>query len=517
MPQTDRPIPAMKSAARARPVQDVVTVKKQAGQFPSVGMTLRSYQYNSEDKHNLSGQPTLVKGGRWRRWLHKVTLKRSVITLAVIILLTGGWLGGKFIYDTHKIFGGSIFSLLHSTKLKGEDNGRVNILLAGNSADDPGHDGADLTNSIMILSIDTRDNKMFMLSIPRDLWVETDNSGYQKINDVYVDGQTNNFSQSGYPNGGMGELEQVINQDFGINIDYYALIDYSALKDAVNAVGGITVNIQSSDPRGLYDPSIDYATHGPLVKLTNGEHLLDGEQALDLARARGDAYGSYGFEGSDFERTQNQRLMLVALKSKAESVGVLSNPVRLSSLFDAIGNNVTTDLNLSEVHRAYDLTKNISGNNIQSLSLNQANGKNLLASYEAPDGESALIPAAGLNDYGAIQAYINQITSFDPVVQEGASVVVLNGTNTSGLAAQVKSKLTAQSINVSQIGDAGTLDQTTTAIIDVSDGKDPATKAELIKLFGAHVTTQNPYAGIYNTDFIVVAGTDQLSSTTTSQ
>lgn len=492
-------------------------VKKQAAKFPSIGVTLPSYKYSADDKHKVSGQPTVIKAGRWQRWRQKFTLKRIVITLALIILLTGGWLGGKLIYDTHKVFGGSIFGILHTTKLNGEDNGRVNILLAGNSADDPGHDGADLTDSIMVVSIDTRDNKAFLLSIPRDLWVQTDNSGYQKINDVYVDGQNNHFSQSDYPNGGMGELEQVINQDFGLNIDYYALIDYSALRDAVNAVGGIQVNIQSSDPRGLYDPSIDYSTHGPLVKLTNGEHVLDGEQALDLARARGDAYGSYGFAGSDFERTQNQRLMLVALKSKAESVGVLSNPVKLSSLFDAIGNNVTSDLNLSQVHRLYDLVNKISSNNIQSLSLNQANGKNLLASYETPDGESALIPAAGISDFSAIQDYINQITSFNPVVQEGATVVVLNGTNTSGLAAQVKTKLTNQSINVSQIADAGTLGQTTTTIIDTSNGKDPATKAELIKLFGDHVTTQNPYAGIYSADFIIIAGADQLTTTTSTQ
>lgn len=492
-------------------------VKKQAGQFPSVGMTLRSYKYNSEDKHNLSGQPTVVKAGRWRRWRQKITLKRSVITLVLIILLTGGWLGGKFIYDTHKLFGGSIFSILHSTKLKGESDGRVNILLAGNSADDPGHDGADLTDSIMIVSIDTRDNKAFLLSIPRDLWVETDNSGWQKINDVYVDGQTNGFSEAGYANGGMGELEQVVSQDFGITTDYYALINYAALRDAVNAVGGIPVDIQSSDPRGLFDPSIDYSTHGPLVDLTNGEHVLNGEQALDLARARGDAYGSYGFAGSDFERTQNQRMMLVSLKNKAESVGVLSNPVKLSNLFDAIGNNVTTDFNLSQVHRLYDLVNNISGSNIQSLSLNQANGKNLLASYGAPDGESALIPAAGIGNYSAIQEYINQITSFNPVVQEGATVVVLNGTNTSGLAAQVKAKLTAQSINVTQIADAGTLGQTTTTIIDASNGKDPATKAELIKLFGDHVTTQNPYAGIYSANFIIIAGADQAATTTSQQ
>jgi polyisoprenyl-teichoic acid--peptidoglycan teichoic acid transferase len=492
--------------------QDMQVVKKQAGQFPNVGMTLRSYQYDPRDRHKRLDQNVVVKRHWRRRLFGKVTLKRTVITLLIVGLSVGGWLGGKFIYDAHKLFGGSILSILKTTKLKGEDSGRVTILLAGNSADDPGHDGADLTDSIMLISIDTVHHKAFLLSIPRDLWVDVDNSGHEKINAAYVTGQSDTFSADGYPNGGMGQLEQVVSNDFNIPIDYYALINYQALKQSVDAVGGITVNIQSSDPRGLFDPSIDYATHGPLVKLTNGEHRLDGEQALDLARARGDAYGSYGFAGSDFTRTQDQREMLVALKSKAVSVGVISNPAKLSNLFDAIGNNVKTDFTLSEVHRLYDLTQNISGGNIQSLSLNNADGKNLLASFSAPDGESALIPAAGIDNYYDIQSFVNRQISSNPVVQEAANVVVLNGTTTNGLATKVKKQLTNQSVTVSAIGDAsGT--PATTSIINNSDGKMPATSALLVKQFGNHLTTVNPYAGVYNANFIVVLGADQVPTT----
>jgi LCP family protein required for cell wall assembly len=514
MPQKPRPFPAAARSATARPAQDVITAKQQGGQFPNVGMTLRGYQYDSKDYHKRSpGRGLVVNRKRWQRVWQAITLKRTALVLGVLVLLIGGWVGGKFIYNAHKLFGGNIFSVFTTTKLKGEDNGRVNILLAGNSADDPGHDGANLTDSIMLISIDTVHNKAFLLSIPRDLWVQIPDNGYAKINDAYVVGQNNNFSQPGYPNGGMGQLEQIVSQDLDIPIDYYALVDYSALRDAVNDVGGITINIQSSDPRGLYDPSIDYSTHGPLVKLTNGEHLLNGEQALDLARARGDAYGSYGFAGSDFERTQNQRLMLVALKSKAVSAGVLANPAKLSSLFDAIGSNVKTDFNLSEVHRLYDITKPIS--NIQSLSFNQANGKNLLASYTAPDGESALIPTAGLGDYSALQAFVNQQTSSNPVVQEGATVTVLNGTTTDGLAVKVKGKLAANHIDVTATGDSPTPSQVTTVIIDNTNGKKPATAAALVKLLGNHLTTQNTYGLSYDTDFTVILGTDQVNPPTT--
>ena len=260
-----------------------------------------------------------------------------------------------------------------------------------------------------------------MLSIPRDLWMKIPDDGHQKINEAYVTGEDNGFDENGYPKGGMGQLEQVVSQSLGVPINYYALVDYTALKQSVDAVGGVDFTVKSDDPRGLYDPNIDWTTKGPLVKLTNGTHHLTGQQALDLARARGDAYNSYGFAGSDFDRTENQRALLVALKSRAVSAGTVSNPAKLTKLSDAIGNNVQTDFKLPEVRRLYDLTKNISGNNIKSLSLNDDNGKSLLMGYTTPNGQSALIPAAGIDNWYDIQSFVNRQTSSNPVVQEAAA------------------------------------------------------------------------------------------------
>lgn len=518
MPQKPRRLPANSARGPKRPVQDVAATRRQAAQFPSVGMTLKSYQYDPRDQRKRApGRPTVVKRGWFRSVKEKVTLKRTVLALAVLILLIGGWLGFKFAYNAHKLFGGNIFGVLSASKLKGEDQGRVNILLAGNSADDDGHNGGRLTDSIMVISIDTKHNKAILLSIPRDLWVYVPDDSHQKINGAYVSGEDNDFNESGYPKGGMGQLEQVVNNVLGIDINYYALVDYSAMKQAVDAVGGVNINVQSEDPRGLYDPNIDWTTKGPLVKLSNGTHHLNGQQALDLARARGDAYNSYGFAGSDFTRTENQRKLLVALKSKAVSAGVITNPAKLSSLSDAIGNNVKTDFKLSEVHRLYDVTKNINGGAIQSLSLNDADGKNLLTSYTSPQGQSALIPEAGLDDFSDIQAFIRRKTSSNPVVQEAAKIVVLNGTVSNGLAGRVKTKLTSQQLIVDQVGDAGSTTQTTTAIINLSGNKKPATSAALVKQFGNHLTTQNPYGTLYDADFIIVLGSDQAAKYTSSQ
>lgn len=491
----------------------MVAQRAEASQFPAVGMTLKSYQYDPKDRHDRRGQPITVRHSKWRALAKKFTLKRLVIALAIVVLLAGGYVGFKFAYNAHKLFGGNILSAFKSTTVKGEKEGRVNILLAGNSADDPGHDGANLTDSIMLLSIDTKNNKVQMLSIPRDLYVDV-GDGYQKINAAYVVGE--DFKQSGYPDGGMGNLEQIISGITDLPIHYYALVNYQALKEAVDAVGGVDITIASDDPRGLYDPSIDYYTNGPLVKLTNGRHHLNGQQALNLARARGDNYRAYGFAGSDFDRTEHQRQLLVALKERAVSAGTLSNPARLSSLFDAIGGNVKTDLKIDEVRRLYELTKTTSGSAIQSLSLNDAYGINLLKSYTTSLGQSALIPEAGLDDYGDIQSFLLRVMSSDPVVQEGAKVVVLNGTEVTGLATKVKNKLTAKHFNVTAVGDAGVVSQRTTTVININGGKKPGTLRALAKTFGTSVTTQNPYKGSYDADFIIVVGSDQNAAATSS-
>ncbi|HEX8182158.1 MAG TPA: LCP family protein [Candidatus Saccharimonadales bacterium] len=375
--------------------------------FPPLGTTLSSYAPNAYGDASRS-QSAVAQEAPKRNW--KKIIKRTFIVLFIVALLAGGYVGSKVLMNAGKSLGGNLFGLLQTDKLKGEDTGRVNILLAGNSADDVGHSGGDLTDSIMIVSIDTKNNTAFMLSVPRDLWVAIPDHGYGKINSAYVFGKADNFSEPDYPAGGMGLLEKIIERDFEIDINYYALVNYTALRDAVNSVGGIDVTIASTDPRGLYDPSRDYSkpTRAPLVKLTNGVHSLDGQEALNLARARGDAYGAYGYN-ADYTRTANQRLMLTALKDKATSAGVTSNPIKIGSLLDSFGNNVLTDFQTNEVRRLASISKAIPSASIKSASLNDVNGKNLLTSYRSANGQSALIPATGVDDYTDITAYLTTL------------------------------------------------------------------------------------------------------------
>lgn len=459
----------------------------------------------------------------------RVFFKRTAIVLAAIVLIGGGWLGWNFFKNSRKVFGGdaNILGFLNATKLKGEDKGRVNVLIAGVSTDDPGHEGAALTDSIMIASLDTVNKKAFLLSIPRDMWVSIPGYGHSKINAANAYGDADKFSDANYPAGGMGLLQKVISNNFDIDVNYYAKVNYSAFRDAVNAVGGIDVNIKSSDPRGLYDPNISKADHGPL-RLKNGPQHLDGQTALNLARARGDPTRdgrvAYGFERSDFTRTQNQRMMLVALKERGSSGGVVTNPLKVSQLFDVVGKNVKTDFQPSEIRRLYDLNKQVKSTDIASVSLNDFNGVNLLASYRTADGASALIPADGVDDFGSIKLNIKKLFSSDPVVKESAKIVILNGGGVTGMASKESNSLTSKGFNVVAVGDAPKQAGADT-IIDNSaknGAAKPATLEKLKQLFGTtSVRVDNPY-GYPTADFIIVLGsahkpTATAATSTTSQ
>ncbi len=461
-------------------------------------------------KEDLPSEPAvdIVKTPRAQLGIfHKLIYRRivagGVALVLLLVVVSGSWVSYKFLKNTVKVFGGSIASniggLFSNTVVNGEKSGRINILLAGDSADDPGHQGGQLTDSIMIVSIDIKNNTGFLLSVPRDLWVNIPSlNQHAKINSA---NDASKFSAPNLPSGGMGQLQQIVQNDLGIPIDYYALIDYTAFKDAVNAVGGITVNIQSGDPRGLYDAYTN-------LQLSNGEDTLNGQEALNLARARGDNSAgdiSYGFPNSDFDRTMHQRQMLVALKDKASSLGIITNPIKIGQLFDAIGNNVQTDMSLADVLKIDQLSKGVNDNALQSLTYSDSGSNPLLTSYTAPDGEDALIPTAGVDDFSQVQGYYQRLVSSNPVVKEDANVVVLNGSNTDGLAKEAQATLETKGVNVTSIADASKL-YPNNIIIDNSDGSDPATLALLKSLYGNYVTTQQLETASSNPNFILIIG-----------
>lgn len=345
---------------------------------------------------NIPPQPKLKKKKRIK-W--KVVIPIFLILIIVIpALIIGIWDYLNFSHASKKIFNSSSpASLLLTEKPKTNTKSRTNILLLGYSADDPGHGGAELTDSILILSLDKNKNTGYMLSVPRDLYVEIPGYGHAKINEAFQDGK----NEKGKASDGIKLLQKVIENNLGISTQYWAVFDYGAVKNIVDALGGIEVTIKSDDPRGIYDPNFRPKEGGKL-KLKNGKQTINGQTALRLTRARGSTYGSYGFPASDFDRTKNQQLVLKGIKAKINWKLVL-DPRTNGKIFTAVADNVKTDVKLNEVLSLYHLFTSVPSDQLKPIALNNNNKQNLLMSYRTPSGQSALIPANGIDDFSVIQ------------------------------------------------------------------------------------------------------------------
>ncbi len=367
-------------------------------------ITTSSYQPNKhnpdEPQRNLRQKKTRPV---WKRMFFLVFGICFGILLTIVI-----WDIRNFSNASQKLFGtDNAWEVFRTQELKRTLSGRTNILLVGYSIDDPGHGGANLTDSILVVSLDRTKQSGFMLSVPRDLYVDIPGYGAAKINEAYQAGEAIKFRESGRPRGGMGLLQKVITNTLGIELHYYALINYTSVKEVVDALGGIDVTIQNEDPRGIYDPNFPPEQGGPL-RLANGVHTIDGQTALRLTRARGATYGSYGFPRSDFNRTQHQQQVFMAIKHKLDWKLVL-DPRTNGEIFEAAGSNIKTDLKIGEVIPFYRLITSVPNGDLKPISLGDINKESLLVGYTTPEGLSALIPRTGIADYTEIQSVIKNL------------------------------------------------------------------------------------------------------------
>lgn len=460
----------------------------------------------SKNSPDLSDKDSKKKGPKTRKQKVKKILKLSLIP----ILLFGGYYLYNLMNLSGKVFDGNPLGFLKSTKLRGEDQGRVNILLVGTSEGDPGHPGEDLTDSIMVISYTVATKKTAIISIPRDFWVKNSYAS-TKINALYHYGKTAEFDESGYYPGGIGLLQKEVEKITGLDINYYAKINYNAFKESVDAVGGIEVDIQGTDPRGIYDPNFDGEYGKNALKLQNGVQTLNGTQALLLARAR-NANGGYGLAGSDYDRAENQRKMLIALKDKALGVSIFANPLKLNQLTDAIGNNIVTDFSTGEARRIYDLAGDPTAQ-IESVGLTS---ENVLKNYSSAGTGAALIPIDGIGNYTSIQKFIQEKvgpltapSSTGPTqseTEQQAGVVILNAGGATGSAQAVADKLpsTAKTISVSN----ATEKVSGTKLVVLNAQKETA-KNTLISELSAleYDTTKSTYSKLYpNADFVILVG-----------
>lgn len=387
----------------------------------------------------------------------------------------------------------SFLSGITQNKLKGESENRINVLLIGVGG--ANHPGGTLADTIMVASVNPKTKQVALLSVPRDLYIDYDNGKREgKINSVNSYGDQNPKTTGG----GAALMKQTVGDVLGIPIHYYVKVDFTALQKIVDTLGGITVDVDTAivDLQYPADNMIDYAP----FRLAAGVQKLDGKTALKYVRSR---HGGNG-EGSDFARAKRQQKTLAAIKEKALSLGVLTNPKKIADIITILGDHVKTDISAVEAEHFFEIVKDVDSTKMNSMVLdNGVNGP--LVAHNGDARGSILLTKTG--DYSELQAIARDIFAIPQLQAEKASVGLINASGSTATSSYVTSLLRYRGFEVTDITPKGQLKETKSSLVKNDDTK-PGAESYLEGQFKVTATVAED--GIANSkyDLILTVGSD---------
>lgn len=250
------------------------------------------------------------------------------------------------------------------------DSDRITILAMGIDRR-PGEPFVSRTDSIMVVSVEPSAQKISILSIPRDLYVVIPGYSRDRINTAFVYGSSGNN-----PASGANLSLQTVEYNLGITIDHYMLVDFGAVINGVDALGGIDVYV----PYDINDPNFPDMNYGydPLF-IAAGQHHFDGITALKYARTR--------HADNDFYRAQRQQQVVLAVRDRALSLGIASLLTRAPLLYQQLEQGIRTDLTLEQLVRIATTISEIPRDNIR----NEVLDYDYVSSYTTEQGASVLV------------------------------------------------------------------------------------------------------------------------------
>lgn len=372
---------------------------------------------------------------------------------------------------------------------------RVNILLLGIDLR-CGEEGPTHTDTMMVLTADPVGLSAAVLSLPRDLWVEIPGFEVDRINQAHYYGEIYE-----YPGGGPALAVETVENTLGIDINYYAAVNFQAFVDLVDLIEGITVNNQEV----IEDPDYPDSCYGydPFF-LTVGEHELNGETALKYARTRVTL-------GGDVDRAARQQEVLLAVREKVLQLNILPQLLTQSPrLWQSFQTNVHTNMSLEEAIQLALLLQEIPSESIQTAVIDY----NYVYTETTPDGRQVLVPIRdnirALRDRLFLPPAIpTPVIENLPALalQEAAHIKILNGTPIFGLASATQSYLQSFALNITEIGNADAATYSATQIIDF--GSHPYTThylTQLMSLPPLNVSIGNQPDGDY--EILIILGND---------
>ena len=366
---------------------------------------VQAFDFNEENGELTAAKDPIKKTAK-KKEKKKVSKKRKIITsiiLVIVLLLIAGVtyvvLWGNDIIA--KITGGqgNIFDLLTFVEptyepLKTDEYGRTNILAFGTSGynmeGDEGngtHAGAQLTDSIMAISLNQETGDIAMVSLPRDLKASPTCTATGKVNEVYW---CNNI-RADDENAGATALMNEVSKILGLEFQYYAHLNWGSLVDIVDLIGGIKITLD--------EDISDYYWTGAVYE-AGVEYEIDGLQAVALARAR------HGTTGGDFSRGASQQKILIGIKDK-----LIEKDLSITdylSLASSLGDNLRTNFSIEELKSLAHLTFDCDFESMRQISLLDYKNNIRFMTTANINGISYVVPTAGVGNYTSIHSYIEE-------------------------------------------------------------------------------------------------------------
>jgi polyisoprenyl-teichoic acid--peptidoglycan teichoic acid transferase len=290
----------------------------------------------------------------------------------------------------------------HGADLK-STGGITNILLLGIGGGT--HEGADLTDTMMVISIDINKSSVALLSIPRDIWSDTLKD---KINSAY------HYGEEKKKGGGLTLAKVAVEDIIGIQIHYSMMIDFSGFKNIIEKFGGIDVNVskgftdseypiagkENDDCNGDQTFTCRYMT----VTFAQGTQHMDGDRALIYVRSR----HAEGEEGSDFARSRRQQEVMISLKNKFTQPTEWIKAKRNLEVFKAVDDAIDSDMTAGEILTVGKAISRVGNGQIKKVAIDQLFTSPAEYLY---DGRYVLVP---LNSSAEVHQYVSSQLGINP-------------------------------------------------------------------------------------------------------
>ena len=231
---------------------------------------------------------------------------------------------------------------------------RTNILVVGRWWE--GHDAPNITDTIILMSINTKKEIISMLSIPRDLYVEYNNGNLGRINAIYEVNKIRNDSKEI----GMVAIADKVSQITWEKIDFFINVDFNGFRKVIDVIGGIELTIEDQFTDYAYpDGKWWYTT----IVFREWTWLFDGENTLKYARSR--------HSTSDFDRSLRQQQIISSIRKKLSASYFIKSPSKIKKLYDTFNEYVYTNLKLGDILKLAIKVKS-SDYTVQSFNLNDS-------------------------------------------------------------------------------------------------------------------------------------------------